>query len=58
MTKPQDFKINFPRSLFSELKNRIAGTRWPSASLPDDWSLGTPVNALREILVHFVNDYD
>lgn len=58
MTRPQDFKINFPRQLFRKLKDRIAETRWPSAPSPDDWSLGTPVNALREILAYFVNDYE
>ena len=58
MTKPQDFKIYFAESFFSELKKKIAGARWPSASLLDDWSLGTPVNALREILAYFVSDYD
>lgn len=51
MTRPKDFKINFPRLLIGNLKDRIAATQWPSAPSPDDWSLGTPANALREILV-------
>lgn len=57
MTEPQDFRIHFNESLFSELKKRIAATRWP-ASTTHDWSLGTPENALRQILEYFVNDYD
>ena len=58
MSKPQDFKIKFPDALFSDLKRRIAGTRWPSVWAVNDWSFGTPVNALRDVLEYFADGYN
>ncbi len=58
MSKPQDFKIKFPIALFRDLNRRIAGTRWPSVWSVNDWSFGTPVNALREVLEYFSDGYN
>lgn len=52
------FKIAFNESQFTDLRRRIADTRWPSETKSNDWSLGTPTGVLRNVTEHWSNDYD
>lgn len=55
-------KIGVPESQLSDLRDRLARTRWPEAlpSTPerDDWLLGTEQKWLREISEYWRDAYD
>lgn len=52
------YKIAFNESQFTDLRRRIADTRWPSETNSNDWSLGTPTGVLRNVMEHWCKDYD
>lgn len=54
----KSFCINFDESQFAELRERVNNTRWNHSSEINDWSLGTPSSALKDVLEYWVNDYD
>ncbi len=54
-----DFRIAVPQHDLDDLRDRLAKTRWPR-ELPaaDDWSRGVPVRYLRQVVEHWLDDYD
>ncbi|GAB3827703.1 epoxide hydrolase family protein [Kribbella italica] len=53
------FRIAVPQSELDDLRCRLARTRWPR-ELPaaDDWSRGVPVSYLRQVVGHWLDEYD
>lgn len=51
-------KIHFDEKRFADLRERLNNARYDNAPDIDDWSLGTPVGALREMLRYWANEYD
>ncbi len=43
------FRIAISDEILSDLKSRLARTRWPEAELVDDWSQGAPLKWIQEI---------
>lgn len=52
------FKINFEEERFADLRTRVNNAVWRHASAINDWSLGTPADALREVLSFWCGSYD
>lgn len=52
------FTVNIPEAAISDLRERLARTRWPEAETVDDWSQGIPLNYAKEVCGYWANDYD
>jgi hypothetical protein len=52
------FRIAISDDILTDLKSRLARTRWPEAELVDDWSQGAPLKWIQEICTYWANSYD
>jgi len=52
------FKISIPQAQITDLKQRLARTRWPDAELANDWSEGTRLSNLQALVEHWRTRYD
>jgi pimeloyl-ACP methyl ester carboxylesterase len=57
MTEITPFTIAIPDAQITDLKERLAMTRWP-VSVADDWSHGQPVGFIRELADQWLNRFD
>ena len=58
MTSIQPFSLDIPAADIADLKNRLAGARWPEAETVEDWSQGLPLAYHREFCHYWGNEYD
>lgn len=54
----QPFRIEVPESQLTDLRHRIAETRWPDEIPGIGWEDGTPVAYLRELLAYWKDRFD
>lgn len=54
----EPFKIDIPDSALEELKQRLALTRWPDTETVEDWSQGTPLSYMKEVVDYWQTGYD
>ncbi|MEM7466337.1 MAG: epoxide hydrolase family protein [Pseudomonadota bacterium] len=52
------FTLSIADDQLTDLKNRLANTRWPDAPTVEDWNQGTPLTYLRSLCEYWQNDYD
>ena len=52
------FQAGFPEAELTELRRRIAATRWPSKELVDDRSQGVQMATIQELARYWATDYD
>ncbi|WP_241286209.1 epoxide hydrolase family protein [Chryseobacterium arthrosphaerae] len=52
------FIVNIPEEVITDLKNRIANTRWPGEPEHSDWSYGTSEKYMKELADYWMNEYD
>ncbi|NBW77037.1 MAG: epoxide hydrolase [Sphingomonadaceae bacterium] len=52
------FILDVPQQELDDLKARIDLTRWPEQEPVSDWSQGTPLAVLQELIAYWRNDYD
>jgi pimeloyl-ACP methyl ester carboxylesterase len=57
MTAITPFKIDISEAAITDLKERLAMTRWPVAAT-DTWSHGQPVHFIKELAGQWLNTYD
>jgi pimeloyl-ACP methyl ester carboxylesterase len=57
-TSIRPFTINFPDEAITDLRRRIAATRWPDKETVDDDSQGVPLAPMRELARYWASDYD
>jgi pimeloyl-ACP methyl ester carboxylesterase len=57
-TAIRPFHVDVPEEELTELRRRIAATRWPSRELVDDRSQGVQLAALQELARYWTTDYD
>lgn len=50
MTDIRPFTLDIAQPHLDDLNRRIAQTRWPEAETVDDWSQGTPLAALKDLM--------
>jgi pimeloyl-ACP methyl ester carboxylesterase len=58
VTAVRPFEINVPEEAFTELRRRLAATRWPSKELVDDRSQGVQLATMQELARYWASDYD
>jgi pimeloyl-ACP methyl ester carboxylesterase len=52
------FTVNIPEDAISELRRRIAATRWPDKETVDDGSQGAQLAKLKPLVAYWGGDYD
>ena len=58
MSDIKPYTIAIDEQQLSDLKARLALTRWPDAETPDDWSQGIPLAYMKEVVDYWQADYD
>lgn len=58
MTDIRPFRVSIPDSAIADLRRRIAMTRWPEPQTVEDWSQGTPLDALQALVSYWADGYD
>lgn len=58
MTEIRPFTLAIPQSQLDDLNARIDLTRWPEKEAVDDWSQGTPLEALQDLVGYWRRGYD
>jgi pimeloyl-ACP methyl ester carboxylesterase len=58
MAAIEPFQVRITDEEATDLRERLARTRWPEAETVDDWSQGVPLAYVRELCAHWLNDYD
>lgn len=56
--KVQPFQINVPQETLDDIQERLARTRWPNEITGSDWTLGTNLAYLKELVTYWQNDFD
>jgi len=57
-TDIQPFQVEIPKEKISDLRRRIAATRWPTKELVDDRSQGVQLEPLKELARYWAEEYD
>jgi len=52
------FTLAVPQDAIDDLHHRIDTARWPEPETVGDWSQGTPLASLRELVAYWREDYD
>lgn len=58
MSEIRPFTLAVPQGELDDLNTRIDLTRWPEKETVEDWSQGTPLAALQELLAYWRHSYD
>jgi pimeloyl-ACP methyl ester carboxylesterase len=63
MSEPQDngirpYEIHASDTELADLRDRLARTRWPDPETPQDWSQGTPLAYVQELVEYWRDEYD
>lgn len=58
MSAIRPFTLNVPQSELDDLNARIDLTRWPEKEPVNDWSQGTPLAVLQDLVAYWRNGYD
>lgn len=54
----EPFQINVPDTVLTDLKERLARTRWPIEPQGRPWQYGTDLNYLRDVVSYWRDGYD
>src|SRR4029453_6857286 len=52
------FRVNVPKAALTDLRRRLAATRWPTQELVKDRSQGVQLATLKEVVRYWATDYD
>lgn len=58
MSEIRDFVLDIPQAEIDLLHRKIDDTRWPEAEPVGDWSQGTPLAVLKELVAYWRKGYD
>ncbi len=58
MTQPTPFTIAVPEETLNRIRDRVADYRWFPAPTDDDWRYGMSTAVLRDVVDHWLNEYD
>ncbi len=58
MTDIRPFTLAIPQDQLDDLNRRLDAARWPEKEPVDDWSQGTPLAALQELVRYWRQGYD
>ncbi|MGJ5816911.1 epoxide hydrolase family protein [Paludibaculum fermentans] len=62
-TRPDDtsirpFQVHFPKEALTDLRRRLAATRWPEAETVNDRSQGVPLATMKSLVRYWQGGYD
>ena len=57
-TAIRPFRVNVPEADLTDLRRRLAATRWPARELVEDRSQGVQLATLKELVRYWATDYD
>ena len=57
-TAIRPFRVNVPKADLTDLRRRLAATRWPTKELVEDRSQGVQLATLKELVRYWATDYD
>ncbi|MGE0862037.1 MAG: epoxide hydrolase family protein [Gammaproteobacteria bacterium] len=52
------FRIRVPERALTDLRRRLAATRWPERETPGGWSQGIPLSYMQELCAYWRETYD
>jgi epoxide hydrolase len=52
------FTVDIPQELLDDLQERLTRTRYPTEAPGDDWTYGTPVAYLRDMVAYWRTEFD
>src|SRR5215218_2688715 len=58
MTHPRPFRIDVPDTVLTDLRERLARTRWPEPIPGTEWDYGAKVDTVRELCDYWRDGYD
>lgn len=58
MSEIRPFRFAIPEAALTDLKARLANTRWPERETPEDWSQGIPLAYMKELCAYWRDEYD
>jgi pimeloyl-ACP methyl ester carboxylesterase len=58
MMEIQPFRIDIADAVLTDLRARLAATRWPEVEAVDDWSQGMPLAYTHDLAHYWANGYD
>lgn len=58
MSEIRPYRIAVPHDVLTDLRERLARTRWPERECVDDWSQGIPLDYTRELAAYWADEYD
>lgn len=58
MSRIRDFRLAIGQAQLVDLHERIDRARWPERETVSDWSQGTPLAVLRDLVTYWRTDYD
>jgi epoxide hydrolase len=58
MTDPRPFRIDVPDAVLTDLRERLARTRWPEPIPGTEWDYGAKVDTVRELCDYWRDGYD
>jgi len=58
MTDPRPFRIDVPDAVLTDLRERLARTRWPEPIPGTEWDYGAKVETVRELCEYWRDGYD
>lgn len=58
MSDPKPFHIHATDDELIDLRARLRNTRWPDQETVTDWSQGTPLSYLKDVVRYWAEDYD
>jgi epoxide hydrolase len=54
----EPFEVRIGDDEIADLRQRLAGTRWPDAETVDGWEQGVPLDYVRQLCDHWADGYD
>lgn len=58
MARIDEYRVEITDEQITDLRERLARTRWPEAETVDDWSQGIPLDYTRELAGYWADGYD
>lgn len=58
MTEVRPFQLAIPQERIADLHRRLDATRWPDRETVDDWSQGTPLTMLKDLVAWWRHGYE
>ena len=56
--QPEPFEIHIDEAVLEDLRNRLSATRWPDELPGMEWSYGSNMDYMKELVDYWINEFD